>query len=139
MTTMIGKNAGNISLSTIYKVKPLSVAKDEIHINNEEFFKIDSSLLFQRISIMFHGNDEHTRNALTYELSPIPLSLFDENGLMRKTAKSELYKIFKSSLQSESLLRSFVYIIDGGWLLHHVVWPHSKTYTGKFFRSMQHI
>lgn len=132
MTLMVGKNLENVSLSHAYKAKPLSAAKDGIHSSNEDYITVDSSLLFQRISVIFQGNTEQTRNALSYELSPFPLSLFDELGYMRKTAKSELYKIFKPCLQSNSLLQSFTYVIDGGWLLHQVVWPHSKTYSDIF-------
>lgn len=132
MESMIGQNAANISLSTVYKVKNLAAAKRGIHVHNDDFVSVDSYLLFQRISVLLNGNEELTRKAFGYELSPFPLSLFDEHGLMRTTPKSELYKIFKTFILSESLLKTCVFVIDGGWLLHRVIWPHGKTY-GEIF------
>ncbi|CAH2085135.1 unnamed protein product [Euphydryas editha] len=127
MTTMIDKDADKVSFSKVFKVKTLAAAKDGMHIG-DDFVSVDTFLLIQRISAFFHGNEKLTRKALSYELSPFPLSLFDEHGLMRKTAKSELYKIFEPCLQSPALTLNSIYVIDGGWLLHHVVWPHGKKY-----------
>lgn len=128
ITTMVGENVNNVSLSNAFKVKTLANAKAGMHIG-DDFIAVDSFLLIQRISVFFHGNVEETRNALKYELSPYPLSLFDEQGLMRKTAKSELYNIFQPFLQSLSIITGSIFVIDGGWLLHSVVWPHGKKYS----------
>lgn len=95
MAWMIGKTVAKISMSATNKVKNLAAVKLGTLVDNENFNSIDSSLLFQRISVLFHGDEEQTRKAFEFELSPFPLSLFDEFGLMRNTSKSELYKIFK--------------------------------------------
>ncbi|XP_045475385.1 uncharacterized protein LOC123686399 isoform X2 [Harmonia axyridis] len=130
IATMVGKNIDNVSLSNAFKVKTLANAKSGMHIG-DDFVAVDSFLLIQRISVFFHGNVEETRNALKYELSPFPLSLFDEHGLMRKTPKSELYNVFQPYIQSPALISGSgsIFVIDGGWLLHSYVWPHGKKYS----------
>ncbi|KAJ8677393.1 hypothetical protein QAD02_013180 [Eretmocerus hayati] len=128
MDTMVGKNAGNVKLSMIYKVKPLSLAVNGMHISNDQSKSINVRILFQRLSIIFKGDAEKTKEALRYELSPFPLCLFDEHGLMRKNTKSDLYKLCITHLSSPEFLSSLRYVIDGGWLLHQIVWPHGKTY-----------
>ncbi|KAL7289552.1 hypothetical protein TKK_0016524 [Trichogramma kaykai] len=129
MDKMIGQNASNVTLSAVHKVKPLSIAEGGAHLENEPFINVDPQILFQRIAVTFQGNEKLTREALAYELSPFPLSIFDENGLMRKSTKSELYKLFSSHPQ-EIVSAINYHVIDGGWLLHKYVWPHSKTYSG---------
>lgn len=62
----------------------------------------------------------------SFELSPYPLALFDESG-MRKTRKSKLYSIFNSLDKVEINLENDFFVIDGGFLLHCVVWT-GKTY-----------
>lgn len=52
---------------------------------------------------------------------------------MRNSKKFELYKILTPFIQNESLLSGCTYVIDGGWLLHHVHWPHGKNY-GEIFQ-----
>ncbi|KAJ8672055.1 hypothetical protein QAD02_003314 [Eretmocerus hayati] len=128
MKTMVGKNAANVKLSTLYKVKPLSAALNGQFISNNQSKSINVRILFQRLAIVFNGNEEKTKEAFAYELAPYPLCLFDEHGLMRKNTKSDLYKLWKTSLCSAEFLSTFRNVIDGGWLLHQVVWPHSKTY-----------
>jgi len=63
-----------------------------------------------------------------YELTTIPTALFTDNGL-RKTNKStlskQLGKALDTSLQVE-LPQMFV--VDGGCLLHRVVWAQTGTY-----------
>jgi hypothetical protein len=46
---------------------------------------------------------------------------------MRKTSKSSLYKAF-TSLQLDIPFESCVYVIDGGYLLHRVVWQTGQTF-----------
>lgn len=125
--SIIGKKVTNVSLSRLYRVKPLS----SLHLLKKKSDKIDfidSTLLFQRIAYIFQGKEKETRYALSFELSPYPLSIFDELGFMRKSAKSELYKLFNQSSLLPNDLQNCYYVVDGGWLLHYLVWPHSKTF-----------
>ncbi|KAJ8878756.1 hypothetical protein PR048_019342 [Dryococelus australis] len=56
---------------------------------------------------------------LKYELSPYPMTLFDE-GCMRKTKKLALYA-FPLCSSSIDLKTSYT-VVDGGFLLHRVTW-----------------
>ena len=58
---------------------------------------------------------------------------------MRKSPKSELYKVFNASLCSNALLESFKFVIDGCWLLHNVIWPHSAKYIDIFQKYVDEI
>ena len=134
MDNMVGKNVQNISMSKNFKVKNLASVASGIHLENDnEISTIDIYLLFQRICFVFNGNAEKTREAFSHELTPYPLSLFDEKGFMRKTPKSKLYVLFKPCNYVVQLLQSnMMYVIDGGWILHAVVWPHSQKYKEVF-------
>lgn len=98
---------------------------------------MDPLLLFQRISLT-NKTPAEFKCYLDYELSPYPLSLFDELG-MRKTTKSSLYDCFepqRTELSSESL----IHVVDGGYLLHRVVWQQKETFeniTNKYVEYVQ--
>ena len=63
-----------------------------------------------------------------YELAPEPTSLFQE-GLMRKSQKSALAQLLRSKVPLEyGLPNDAMYIVDGGYLLHVVIWPPKPTY-----------
>ncbi|XP_043503861.1 uncharacterized protein LOC122525249 [Polistes fuscatus] len=128
MESIVGKSVSKVSLSAITsKVRNLTAAQVQTHVNNDTCM-VDSSILFKRISILFHGDEVQTRKAFEFELSPYPLSLFDEFGLMRKTSKSELYKIFKPYvIQGQTSIRNMDFVIDGGFLLH-MFWPHGASF-----------
>lgn len=142
MLSMLGQNARNISLSMLNKVKNLASLKASIHLADTPHLAVDSALLFQRISVVFQGDSAQTRNAFDYELAPYPLTLFDEKGFMRKTSKADLYKVFKkytSHIHTEIFLESFVFVLDGGFLLQSVCWPHGVTYRDIFRRYLDFI
>lgn len=63
----------------------------------------------------------------------MPLSLFDETGQMRKTKKSILYDIFPSSPNTFNILdENIAIVVDGGFLMHRVVWPSNVKYGSIF-------
>ena len=66
---------------------------------------------------------------LKYELAPWPPSLFDDISL-RRPSKAALASLLLSLLPpgSADLPQDPVYVIDGGHLLHSVVWPCPATY-----------
>ncbi|CAG5075387.1 Protein of unknown function [Cotesia congregata] len=101
MGAMIGKNAQNVSMCFKYEVKPLSTAKAGIHAD-VKYANLNPMMLFQRICVLTKDDEDLTKKAFSHELSPFPLSLFDQEGFMRKNKKSELFSVFKTSLQSDS-------------------------------------
>ncbi|XP_043496422.1 uncharacterized protein LOC122520398 [Polistes fuscatus] len=129
MEFMVGKSVTKVSLSAVTcKVRILTAGQVQTHVNNDTCM-VDSAVLFKRISILFHGDEVQTRKAFEFELSPHPLSLFDEFGLMRKTSKSELCKIFKPYvLQGQTSIRNMNFVIDGGFFLRNFCWPHGASF-----------
>ncbi|GBM89243.1 hypothetical protein AVEN_120196-1 [Araneus ventricosus] len=53
--------------------------------------------------------------------------MFDEGGTQKGT-KSSLYKVFKPCTRDFNA-ESGVYIIDGGHLLHRVIWKRGSTFS----------
>lgn len=86
---------------------------------------IDPLLLFQRISVTKKFEDQ-LEQFLQYELAPYPLALFDDVG-MRKTTKSTFYDCF-NPIVIEPNTTTDIFIIDGGFLLHRVVWNKDATF-----------
>ncbi|KAL4105063.1 hypothetical protein QTP88_020338 [Uroleucon formosanum] len=124
MNKMVGLKFDNFKFKRANRVLPLLSVKSSIKVYDHSV-PIDPLLLFQRISLntRFQDNlDEY----LKYELSPYPLAIFDDVG-MRKTNKSTLFKCFKSSIY-EMDTSNATYIIDGGFLLHRVIWHQDDTF-----------
>lgn len=114
---IINNNFGSVKFERKKKVVPLKVVNSSIIVDNE-VVPINPLLIFQRLSLKIQSKND-MKNYLNYELALFPLSLF-EDGCMRKTQKSTFYENFDSinELPSDNI----VYIIDGGFLLHKVVW-----------------
>ena len=64
---------------------------------------------------------------MEFELTPEPTSLF-EDGMLRKPDKSVLQSALLSKTHVSSVVASNMYVIDGGALLHRVMWPPRATY-----------
>ncbi|XP_026804078.1 uncharacterized protein LOC113560765 [Rhopalosiphum maidis] len=128
MNNVIGDNFSDVKLQRANRVVPLDFAKKLTVCIRDDIFSIDPLLLFQRIMIRVK-TDEELKECFEYELSPIPLSLFDESGQMRKSKKSILYDVFLTTTNTYNVLdKNVIVVIDGGFLLHRVVWPSTSTY-----------
>jgi len=81
-----------------------------------------------------------------YELAPMPLSLFDEIGQMRKT-KNQYFMIFSNLHQTRLIFSMRILhenaillliilnqniVVDGGFLMHRFVWPSNVKYGSIF-------
>lgn len=71
--------------------------------------------------------DDDIKEFFSYELSPYPMSLFTEEG-MRKGTKSSLYTAFTPIEKDEIQGKNHFVVVDGGHLLHKVVWPSNATF-----------
>lgn len=89
---------------------------------------VDPLMLFQRISVMKRSDGE-IRECLKFELAPYPVAIFDEIG-MKKITKSSLIKLFHSfnSIDNSPDFESLKNVIDGGYLLHRVVWHQNDSF-----------
>ena len=134
ISKMIGQTSNNIKLKRSEKVLLLAVSSTvKVH---EEEVPIEPVLLFQRVSITKTFEDE-IEKFFEYKLAPYPLSLFDALG-MRKTPKSAIYDCFKS-VNAEVDTTNAIYIIDGEYLLHHVVWDQEETFNVIFEKYVQYL
>lgn len=128
MQKKVGQTFYDIKFLRADRVLSLLSVNSNVKVHNKTV-PIDPLLLFQRICVIKRTNDE-LRNYLAYELAPFPVSLFDERG-MWKTKKSVLYDSFKSLTPEQEREIDFtdgIYVIDGGFLLHRVVWHQNETF-----------
>ena len=87
-------------------------------------------LLFQRALNLASSEEVNftLHECLSYELYPVTMSIFDNNGFMRQAAKADLAKflltenVFLSSEEGAELMKheNCVKVLDGGALLHRV-------------------
>ena len=83
---------------------------------------VDSEVLFRRLLAVSKQRDVSLEEVLTHELAPVPPSLFNDDGTMRKTTKADLAKKLESNCDEIQVLeetddRHTAYIIDGMALL----------------------
>ena len=128
MTRMFGRTFNNIKLKRVDKVLPLLTISSAIKVHDGKV-PIHPLLLFQRMSITKSFEDE-LEIFFKYELAPYPLSLFDVIR-MRKRQKSALYDCFQC-VNVEIDNTNTTYIIDGGYLLHRVVWNREEIFDAIF-------
>lgn len=120
---MAGKSFGLMKMTRKNKVKSLKAATCSIKLNKQSF-TVDPMMIFHRILMKIETKDE-MKNYLCFELSPFPTSIFNESGF-RKTNKVEFYKLFKNTSDVPNKNDS-MHVIDGGWLLHRVIWTKGST------------
>jgi len=124
MNNMIGQHFHNIKLKRANRVLPLLTVTSSVKVHDIKV-AIDPLLLLQRISVTKQFED-HLQQVLQYELAPYPLALFDDIG-MRKTKKSSLFDCF-IPVYVELNPANDTYIVDGGFLLHRVIWNRDDTF-----------
>ena len=115
-----------------------------VHQINEEV--PDPNVLFQRALVLSCSPDSDVtfEDFLRYELSPLPLSLFTEHGFLRSNNKAELsnhltqgYEVSTSTLVLNQ--RYWTTVIDGGGLLHNVVWNPESSIMDILSQYIQYI
>ena len=116
---------GELKVQRSKRVKPMSCTNTSVQVADDTI-EVDTTQLFQRIICTVKIPDE-LKECFSYELASVPLSMFDEKRLMRKTKKSALYKMF-NEVEEGSIPKSAKYVIDGGNLLHCVAWPKQGTF-----------
>lgn len=120
--TYTGKHWNNIKFQRKNRVTTLQGYNTD---KKKDELAIDPALLFHRICV-WKRNDDDMQRYLEHELAPYPLPIFDVNG-MRKNKKSEFFNCFTPETKPPTFKGS-IFIIDGGFLLHRVVWSRNSTY-----------
>ena len=90
----------------------------------------DTELIYSRvIGLQASTRDVDVKRLLTYELSPVPTSMFSETGEMRiAKGKSTLKNVLKKEVSSRLLVKQVpTVIIDGSAILYIIHWPPSGT------------
>ena len=90
--------------------------------NKTDKIMMDSEVLFRRLLAVAKQRDVNLEQMLSHELAPVPPSLFNDGGTMRKTTKDDLAKTMEYNCnQIQALAVSHddhtAYIIDGMALL----------------------
>ena len=85
----------------------------------------DTDRLYARMLVTSAHRVLDLKDVLSYELAPIPFSLFNEYGDMRKGSKSSL--VSHLSVLKHSTIQPEVEIIDGNAMLYHIPWPKNAT------------
>lgn len=111
-----------------------------VKINKKEVL-IDSSKLFHRIMALAKSENE-LKQCFEFELASHPPSLF-KGQLMRKGSKAEMLKYFDKmcSPLPKQIIENCECVIDGGHLLHRVVWQKPATYadiTSQYISYIRH-
>ena len=130
----LGKSFADVVYARKHKVIPIAAQVQGIKINNETFV-ISSLQLFHRIVCVVKSPKE-LQSYFKYELPSAPPSLFND-GLLRKGIKSSIKIIFKrADIGRDNFPTNCKYVVDGGHLLHSVIWPKPATYSTilKIFR-----
>jgi hypothetical protein len=126
MQKVIGKTFSSVTLHRKDSVKTLSHMTKVIKVHENEI-AVNPNQLFHRIVCVLRS-DEELASFLQYELSPRPPSLFDEVSI-RKGNKASLVPLLEQYGPAEDQVPDGAYYtIDGGYLIHQIIWIHHGTY-----------
>ena len=92
---------------------------------------VDPQLLFQRlITTVQLGSEDDLDSAFSYELCTVLPALVDTDGLLRAANKPQLADAIwaLNSHKEVSIPENVRYVLDGGSLLHKVIWGKGITY-----------
>lgn len=127
---MDGKDA--LTLSFKRSMQIVQMNNKGIVKTGEEATTVSPQLLFQRLVTAANSLINDLSDVFSYELSTYPSCIFDSSGLMREPQKPQLADaIWNLGECSGDLLEdkdSVHYVVDGGWLLHRIVWPRAVTF-----------
>ncbi|KAK3928365.1 Protein lin-54-like protein [Frankliniella fusca] len=127
LASMAGKTFGELTLKRKDRVLSLATVTSSIKINNC-VEPVNESQLFHRI-VLLNLPDSELANCFAYELAPMPTSLFDPSGMMRKGNKAALAQALDQLCPPDDTVPARPkFVFDGGYLLHHVDWPRPTTF-----------
>ena len=86
--------------------------------NKRDKRMIDSEVLFRWLLAVSKKRNVSLEQVLTHELAPVPPSLFNNDGTMRKTNKADLAKKLEANCEEVQVLelsdlKNTAYVIDG--------------------------
>ena len=109
------------------KVTTMATMKKHVKVGNMPVY--DTSLIYTRVIGLQASRDISMKEVLKYELSPVPPSLFQDNGDMRITKSKSVLKQKLQVEHSSRLSDPHSVIIDGCAALWVIKWPAKGTVT----------
>jgi hypothetical protein len=139
MQSLPGQNVVKYSFKRSMQIVPMN-SRNSIKVD-EDNIVIDPQLLFQRLASAANSRGEDLSEVLCYELSCVPPSLFDENGLMREAHKSSLAEyIWKcGDCSADNDGKQTLHVLDGGHLLHRIPWMNNENFEQIFDRYVSFV
>lgn len=135
MKVITGVPFSDLHISRKYKIKTLDDMK--FSRSGPKDNVVNTNQIFNRI-ICSNKSDKDLKECFKYELATFPPSLFDESGRLRKTNKSILLQHLR--VESTTIIpKNEIYVLDGGYLLHHIVWPKLQTFGYIFNLYYNHL
>lgn len=141
LASMVGKSFADVKYSNKFKVVNIlnslkSVAKHGPILGE------NSVHLFNRLMATVTDQND-VKSCFSYEFSLFPPSIFSGIHELRQTTKSELMAVFDKILCPVSILPSsstqYHFYIDGGLLLHRLVWKTPCSYSDLFQQYLQYL
>ena len=106
-----------------HKVVTMKFQKKGMKVSGKVVCDLES--LFARLLVVGGQRKVELSSLFKYELSPVPLSIIDDNGCLRKGNMSVLVQQLGIPVCNPQ--PPDVVIVDASQLIYHVVWPSSGT------------
>ena len=106
-----------------HKVVTMKFQKKGMKVSGKVVCDLES--LFARLLVVGGQRKVELSSLFKYELSPVPLSIIDDNGCLRKGNMSVLVQPLGIPVCNPQ--PPDVVIVDASQLIYHVVWPSSGT------------
>ncbi|KAK3713979.1 hypothetical protein QZH41_005649 [Actinostola sp. cb2023] len=142
LRSMIGKNVHDHTFRRKDQVVTLA-SKTAVQFSDGKV-QIDPQLLFQRLIIVAttSGRYNNPKSFFQYEMCSYPPALFDASLLPRKANKPVLADAIWSTTrdsQTAGPIGGAHFVLDGGALLHRVIWPRGLMYNAICSLYVQYV
>ena len=143
-SSITGRSIGNMSFKRSEQVVTFSVMKKGVSIAPGEKIHVSTAELSQRLIAIASLSQQPDPNLYSYELSSVAPAIFTDDGVMRKTQKSQLGK-YLTELSSDICVKSVtpmeskINVIDGCAVLQQLPWPKVGTVQDSVLLFVNHI
>ena len=97
----------------------MEILKNCVQVKDKVIYDIEK--MYGRLIVLSQKRDVTLKQMLCFELSPVPPSLFDDYGGMRRGNKAVL--VHKLAFFTKTPAQPDVEVIDGNQVLHKMAWP----------------
>jgi len=106
------------------KVVTMEAMKKRVKVADATIYNMEQ--LYGRLLVISQSRDIQLSEVFKYELAPVPSSIFDEYGDMRKGSKAIL--VHKLAVFATSPLGPVdAELVDGNEAIYHTLWPRNST------------